>query len=67
MANICNSYFHSAFNRPITGEELPQMEEVCGISITNIEITPAMVAKKLEKLNKFKSSESDNIHPHLLK
>ena len=67
MANICNSYFHSAFNRPILGEELPQMDEVCGVNIENIEITPALVSKKLEKLNKFKSSGPDNIHPHLLK
>ncbi len=54
MANICNSYFHSAFNRPLTGEELHHMDGVCGISVQNIEITPAMVTKKLEKLNKFK-------------
>ncbi len=60
MANICNSYFHSAFNRPLIGEELPHMDEVCGISVQNIEITPAMVTKKLEKLNKFKSSGPDN-------
>ena len=67
LANICNSYFHSAFNRPVVGEELPHMEAVCENTIEDIEITPSMVAKKLEKLNKFKSSGPDNIHPHLLK
>ena len=43
------------------------MEAVCENTIEDIEITPSMVAKKLEKLNKFKSSGPDNIHPHLLK
>ena len=67
MANICNNYFHSAFNKPIAGEELPHMDDVCEVNIENIDVTPEMVAKKLEKLNKFKSSGPDNMHPHLLK
>ena len=67
LANICNKYFHSAFNRPVIGEVMPYMEEVCQEKIENIEITPQQVAKKLEKLNKFKSSGPDNIHPHLLR
>ena len=67
LANICNKYFHSAFNRPVIGEEMPYMEEVCQEKIENFEITPQQVAKKLEKLNKFKSSGPDNIHPHLLR
>ena len=67
MANICNNYFHSAFNRPVAGEELPEMEEVCNLGIEDFEITPEMVAKKLECLNKFKSCGPDNIHPHVLK
>ena len=29
LANICNKYFHSAFNRPVIGEEMPYMEKVC--------------------------------------
>ena len=67
LANICNSYFHSAFNRPIAGEELPEMDTICETNIEVIEITPSIVAKKLEKLNKFKSSGPDSIHPHFLK
>ena len=67
LADICNNYFHSAFNRPVDGEELPHMEQVSQENIENIEITPQMVTLKLEKLNKYKSSGPDNIHPHLLK
>ena len=67
LADICNNYFHSTFNRPVDGEELPHMEQVSQENIENIEITPQMVTLKLEKLNKYKSSGPDNIHPHLLK
>ena len=67
MCNVCNGYFHSAFNRPIEGEDLPEMECVCDVDISNIVITPDIVRKKLEKLNKYKSSGPDNIHPHILR
>ena len=67
MCNVSNRYFHSAFTRPIDGEELPEMERLCDIDISNVEITPDIVRKKLEKLNKYKSSGPDNIHPHILK
>ena len=43
------------------------MERLCDIDISNVEITPDIVRKKLEKLNKYKSSGPDNIHPHILK
>ena len=67
MANISNIYFHSAFNVPVDGEELPHMETLSEVNISNIEITAEKVAGKLEKLNKFKGSGPDNMHPHLLK
>ena len=67
MANICNIYFHSAFNVPIVGELLPHMDTMSEVNITDIVITAEMVAGKLEKLNKFKGSGPDNMHPHLLK
>ena len=66
MCNICNNYFHSAFNQPIAGEVLPEMECLCDENIREIEITPEMVKEKLEKLNKFKACGPDNIHPHVL-
>ena len=67
MCNICNRYFHSAFNRPIDDDDLPEMECICEVDIGNIVITPDIVRKKLEKLNKYKSSGPDNIHPHVLR
>ena len=67
MCNISNGYFHSAFNQPIDGEDLPEMECICDVDISNITITPDIVKKKLEKLNKYKSSGPDNIHPHVLR
>ena len=67
MCNVCNRYFHSAFNQPIDGEELPEMDCICNIDIGNIEVTPEMVKEKLERLNKYKSCGPDNIHPHMLK
>ena len=67
MANICNFYFHSSFNVPVEGEELPHMEAMTEVDITDIVITAEKVAGKLEKLNKFKGSGPDNMHPHLLK
>ncbi|CAL4065460.1 unnamed protein product, partial [Meganyctiphanes norvegica] len=36
-------------------------------NIGDIEITPEMVKNKLEKLNRFKGSGPDNIHPHVLR
>ena len=65
MSNICNTYFHSAFTRP-TLEELPEMESLCDENIQPIVVTPEIVRTKLEKLNKFKGSGPDNIHPHVL-
>ena len=35
--------------------------------IGDIEITPDMVKKKLENLNRFKGSGPDNIHTHVLR
>ena len=66
MSNICNCTFHASFTRP-TGEELPEMENLCDVHIRNIEISAEMVQKKLEKLNRFKSSGPDNIHSHVLR
>ncbi|CAL4234819.1 unnamed protein product [Meganyctiphanes norvegica] len=67
MSNICNCYFHTVFNRPTENEELPEMENLCNENIGDIEITPEMVKNKLEKLNRFKGSGPDNIHPHVLR
>ena len=67
MCNIGNKCFHSAFTRPVDGEELPEMDQLCEADISNVEITPELVKSKLEKLNKYKSCGPDNIHPHLLK
>ena len=58
MSNICNCCFHASFTRP-TGEELPEMDNLCNVHINNIEISAEMVQKKLERLNKFKSSGPD--------
>jgi len=66
MSNIFNMYFHSVFTRP-TKEELPEMENLCNESIRDINVTPEMVRDKLEKLNRFKGSGPDNIHPHVLR
>ena len=67
ISNICNRYFHSVFNKPTEGEEMPEMNVLCEDSIRNITITPNMVEKQLDKLNKFKACGPDNIHPHVLK
>ena len=67
MCNLCNKYFHSAFTRPTPGEELPEMDCLCNENISDIIVTPELVRKRLENLNKFKSSGPDNIHPHVLK
>ena len=67
MANVCNRYFHSAFNKPNDGEELPEMETMCEVDISNIEVTVELVKKKLESLNRFRGSGPDNIHPHVLR
>ena len=67
MCNVCNKYFHSAFTRPTPGEELPDMECLCNENINDIVVTPEIVKKRLESLNKFKGSGPDNIHPHILK
>ena len=66
MCNISNKYFHSVFNQPDNNEELPEMEQICEEVIGNIEVTPDMVQKQLEKLNKFKACGPDNMHPHIL-
>ena len=67
MCNLCNRYFHTAFTRPTPGEELPDMDCLCNENIRDIKVTPEIVKEKLEKLNKFKGSGPDNIHPHVLK
>ena len=67
MANVCNAYFHTVFNRPIPGEELPDMASMCNVDINEIEVSDVTVKKKLENLNKYKSNGSDNIHPHVLR
>ena len=63
MANICNYYFHSAFNNPTENEELPDMATACESNIRNIIVTVELVRQRLETLNKFKGSGPDNIHP----
>ena len=45
MSNICNCYFHASFTRPVDGEVLPEMENLCDVDIANIEITAEMVQK----------------------
>ena len=67
MANICNYYFHSAFNNPTENEELPDMATACESNIRNIIVTVELVRQRLETLNKFKGSGPDNIHPHVLR
>ena len=67
MANISNKYFHESFNVPVDNEDLPDMENLCEETISDIYITQEMVKEKLEKLNKYKSCGPDKIHPHVLK
>ena len=67
LCDISNRYFHSVFNIPIEGEQLPEMERLSNNNISDINITPEMVKAKLEKLNQFKAAGPDGMHPHLLK
>ena len=46
---------------------MPEMDCLCNENISDIMVTPELVKKRLENLNKFKSSGPDNIHPHVLK
>ena len=60
MANICNYYFHSAFNNPTENEELPDMATACESNIRNIIVTVELVRQRLETLNR-KKKEKEKI------
>ena len=49
------------------GEQMPEMQNMTEAELTNIEITPEMVEKKLRGLNENKSSGSDIFHHYVLK
>ena len=58
-------YFSSVHHPYHTGA-LPDMQQMVHRKINDLNITPEMVEKKLEKLNIYKSSGPDGIHPHVL-
>ena len=43
------------------------MEYLCNENIGEINVSPEIVKKRLEALNRFKESGLDNIHSHVLK
>ena len=67
MCDLSNRYFHSSFNQPTHEEDLPDMDYLCNENIGDINMSPEVVRKRLEALNRFKGSGPDNIHPHVLK
>ena len=67
MCDLSNRYFHSSFNQPTQGEDLPDMDYLCNENIGDIIVSPEIVKNRLEALNRFKGSGPDNIHPHVLK
>ena len=67
LCNISNRYFHSVFNIPIEGEQLPDLDKMCNVNIGSINISQDLIKSKLEKLNQFKAAGPDDMHPHLLR
>ena len=67
LCNISNRYFHSVFNIPIEGEQLPDLDKMCNVNIGGINISQDLIKSKLEKLNQFKAAGPDDMRPHLLR
>ena len=60
------SYF-STVHTNYRGEVMPDMPDMTDKRIQDIVVTPEMVAKKLEELQRYKSCGSDDIHSYVLK
>ena len=60
------SYF-STVHTDYRGEVMPVMQDMTDKRIRDIVVTPELVASKLEKLERFKSCGSDDIHSYVLK
>ena len=66
-ANLMNQYFSSVFTKEDMSN-LPNFEErVFDQPLSEFNITPEMVEKKLEKLNPSKSPGPDGMHPRVLR
>ena len=68
-ANILNSFFSSVFTKEDLNN-IPKSEEEGrskGIALTDIQVTPAAVNKKLKDLNPNKAQGPDKIPPRVLK
>ena len=66
-ANLMNQYYSSVFTKEDMSN-LPNFEErVFDHPLSEFDITPEMVKKKLEKLNPSKSPGPDGMHPRVLR
>ena len=65
IGDVMGEYFNSVHLPYYTGA-LPDMQQMVQRAIGELNITPKMVEKKLEKLNIYKSSGPDGVHPHVL-
>ena len=60
------SYF-STVHTDYRGEVMPDMRDMTDKHIQDITVTPELVASKLEKLERYKSCGSDEVHSYVLR
>ncbi|CAL4181599.1 unnamed protein product, partial [Meganyctiphanes norvegica] len=65
ICSVIVRYFNSV-HTPVSTEAMPEMNNMYETEIRNIIITQEEVQTRLEKLNVYKSSGPDNIHPFVL-